>query len=74
MLKELCLKPNASSIAQHYGEMLDGFVIDTKDQRLENQIRGKGHKVLVTQTIMKSLDDKVSLANDILDFAAEISL
>ena len=74
MLKELRLKSDASSIAQHYGEILDGFVIDTKDRNLEKQISEKGHKVLVTQTIMKSLDDKVSLANDILDFAAEISL
>ena len=74
MLKELRLKSDASSIAQHYGKILDGFVIDTKDCNLEKQISEKGHKVLVTQTIMKSLDDKVSLANDILDFAAEISL
>ncbi len=74
MLKELGLKSDASSIAQHYGKILDGFVIDTKDSSLGKQIRKKGHKVFVTQTIMKSLDDKVTLANDILDFAAGISL
>ena len=74
MLKELHLKPDASSIAQHYGKILDGFVVDTKDRNLEEKIRKKGHEVFITQTIMKSLDDKVSLAHDILNFAAEISL
>lgn len=71
MLRELHHEPNASSIANHYGKILDAFVIDKKDHNLAEKINKNGHEVLVTQIIMNSLDDRVRLADEILNFAAK---
>ena len=71
MLRELHHEPNASSIANHYGKILDAFVIDKKGHNLAEKINKNGHEVLVTQIIMNSLDDRVRLADEILNFAAK---
>ncbi|HLF28909.1 MAG TPA: 2-phospho-L-lactate transferase [Anaerolineae bacterium] len=71
MLRELGYASSALSVARHYADFLDMFVIDTvdKDQRLE--IERLGMRVLVTDTLMKSVADRGRLAEEVLDFALE---
>ena len=67
MLRALGLEVSAFGVAQLYADFLDTFVIDNKDAAAKNRIENLGVKVKVTNTVMKSLDDKVSLARAVLD-------
>jgi len=71
MLRELGHEPSSLSVARHYADFLDMFVIDNVDgdQRLE--IERLGARVLVTDTLMKTIEDRARLAREVLDFAAE---
>jgi LPPG:FO 2-phospho-L-lactate transferase len=71
MLRELGYESSALSVAKHYADFLDMFVIDNvdRDQRLE--IERLGVHVLTTDTLMKSVDDRARLAREALGFAAE---
>ena len=67
MLRALGLEVSAFGVAQLYADFLDTFVIDSKDAAAKDRIENLGVKVKVTNTVMKSLDDKVSLAKAVLD-------
>lgn len=71
ILAELGRNSDAAAIAGHYGDLLDGFVIDTEDAALESVLTADRRAVLVTQTVMRSLDDRIALARDVLAFAGE---
>ena len=72
MLGELGRESDATAIASHYGELLDGFVIDRQDEALKGALATDFCRVLVAQTVMRSLDDRISLARSVLDFAGDI--
>ena len=72
MMRELGLAPRAATVADHYDNLLDGFVLDREDEALADELRGRGLAVLVTQTVMESLDDRESLARAVLGFAGEL--
>ena len=67
LLRALSLEVSAFGIAQLYADFLDTFVIDRKDSAAKRRIEQLGVRVKVTNTIMKSLDDKVSLARAVLE-------
>jgi LPPG:FO 2-phospho-L-lactate transferase len=67
MLRALGLEVSAFSVAKLYSDFLDAFVVDVKDSEEAKRIEGLGIGVKVTDTIMKSLDDKVRLAKMILE-------
>jgi len=73
MLAELGLPSTALAVAEHYQGVVDGFVLDRADSGAEDAVRERGCEVLVTNTVMKSLQDRVSLARDVIAFAAQIS-
>lgn len=66
MLGELGLAVSATGIAAHYGELLDGFVIDNADASLAETIAPL--PTLVTQTMMHTDGDKRALAERVLAF------
>ena len=68
MLRALGLEVSAFGVAQLYADFLDTFVIDNKDAAAKSRIENLGVKVKVTNTIMKSLEDKVALAKIVLDY------
>jgi LPPG:FO 2-phospho-L-lactate transferase len=68
MYREMGMEPSALTVAQHYCELLSGFVLDTLDRQLEGEIRNLGMDTLVTNTLMKSHDDRKQLASAVLDF------
>ena len=68
MLREFGLDCNALSIARHYGDVLDGIVIDELDRALLPDIRALNLRAMATQTIMNSDADRASLARAVLTF------
>ena len=69
IMTELGLPVSPAPVAAHYGELLDGFVLDRRDAALEREI---AVPALVTDTIMRHRADKVRLAHDVLDFARSL--
>jgi LPPG:FO 2-phospho-L-lactate transferase len=67
MLKEIGLEPSAYTIAELYRDFLDILVIDKTDINLKDKIEGIGIKVYVTNTLMKSVEDKVRIAREVLN-------
>jgi LPPG:FO 2-phospho-L-lactate transferase len=69
MMQELGMTSTAAAVANHYGDLLDGFVLDVEDRSLADDI-GRAVPIHVTNTVMQGLDDKRALAREVLDFAA----
>jgi LPPG:FO 2-phospho-L-lactate transferase len=66
MLRGCGFEVSAFGVAKFYSDFLDGIVIDVKDVALRERIKKLGLAVTVTNTIMKTLDDKVALAKAVL--------
>jgi len=73
MLTELNLPSSALAVAEHYADVLDGIVIDETDAVLATAIEDLGIAVHTAQTVMKSLDDRIDLAREVLLFAERLS-
>jgi len=73
IMAELGLEASAMSIARHYHDLLDGFILDTTDRKLAKQIESPELQVTICDTIMKSAEDKTRLARMVMEFAAAIS-
>jgi LPPG:FO 2-phospho-L-lactate transferase len=72
MFFELGIDPSASAVANHYADLLTGFVLDTVDQSEAKQIAAWGIMPLITNTIMRSKDDRVNLARETLEFGMSL--
>ena len=70
IMTERQIEPNARSIAAHYGDLLDGFVLDAQDGSAATEGAQHTH---VTNTVMRTLDDKIALAQACLEFFDRIS-
>lgn len=68
LMHGLGFEVSAFTVAKLYGDFLDVFVVDSVDFALKERIEGLGVEVVVTNTVMKCLDDKVSLANTALGY------
>jgi LPPG:FO 2-phospho-L-lactate transferase len=67
MLRVLGVEVSAFGVAKFYSDFLDTFIIDTKDAGEKSRIEKLGLNVKVTNTLMKSLEDKVALAKVVLE-------
>ena len=74
MFRELGIEPSALAVARHYGDLATGFVLDTFDKQLEGKIRSLNMRTLVTNTLMKSHDNRKQLAAKVLEFIGGIKL
>ena len=72
MMLELGVTQSAASVARHYDGLIDGFVLDSEDAASGDEIRALGLDVLTTNTVMQSLEDRVSLAANVLEFAIKL--
>jgi LPPG:FO 2-phospho-L-lactate transferase len=68
MFQELGIEPSALAVAKHYCDLITGFVFDKLDRQLEGEIRSLTMRTLVTNTLMKSHDNRRQLAMEILSF------
>jgi LPPG:FO 2-phospho-L-lactate transferase len=73
MFAELGVEPSAAAVARHYGETLSGFVLDTLDAALADEIQSLGMRPLVLPTLMKTLQDRQRLAQDVLHFVERLT-
>ncbi|MEN8242508.1 MAG: 2-phospho-L-lactate transferase, partial [Chloroflexota bacterium] len=69
MYTELGISPSAIAVADHYGDLLAGFVLDDVDKNLTKPLT---MKCLITDTIMKEESDRLRLGEEVLSFAREL--
>jgi len=72
MMRELGKEPSVRAVAGEYLRLIDGFVIDREDEIFAESVRSLGIAVRPTATVMRTVDDRVALAQATLDFAAAI--
>jgi LPPG:FO 2-phospho-L-lactate transferase len=65
MMAELEVPSEADTVAAHYGDLLDGFVLDAQDERLDGTLPVP---TVVTNTVMVTLADRIELARSTLAF------
>ncbi len=70
MMTELKVPNTAASVAAHYGDLLSGFVLDTQDAQLAD---GISVPTLTAQSIMRTLDDRVELAQSVINFVSQLT-
>lgn len=69
IMSELGVPVSADEIVRHYGDLLDGFVLDARDAHLRERI---GVPVHVTDTLMLTPADRIRVAQETLAFAATL--
>jgi LPPG:FO 2-phospho-L-lactate transferase len=69
MMRELNVPASAAEVAAHYGDLLDGMVLDLQDAHLHGTL---SVPTVVTQTVMVTLQDRIELAHATLAFARSL--
>ena len=68
IMEEMALPQTAATVAAHYGDLIDGFIIDHSDRELLAEIATDRLRVTSAQSVMVTLDDKINLAHTALEF------
>ncbi|MGH9874358.1 MAG: 2-phospho-L-lactate transferase [Pyrinomonadaceae bacterium] len=66
MLADLGREVSALEVARMYQDFVDVYVIDEQDARLRPAIEALGLRVEVTQTVMRGITERVTLARTVL--------
>jgi LPPG:FO 2-phospho-L-lactate transferase len=69
VMASMGFEPSAYGVAKFYGKMLKHFIIDEIDKEQRTLIEGLGIKVTVTNTVMKSVEDSIHLAEVVMGTA-----
>ncbi|MFA9430078.1 2-phospho-L-lactate transferase [Egicoccus sp. AB-alg2] len=64
---------SAAGVAAHYGGLLDGWVVDTRDGDAVAEVAATGVRCLATDTLMDDVEIAAALARSCLSLAAEVS-
>jgi LPPG:FO 2-phospho-L-lactate transferase len=64
MFFELGIRPSAIAVADHYANLLSGFILDIVDKDMAKEFT---IPITITQTLMKTRDDRRRLAQDVLN-------
>ncbi|WP_295870824.1 2-phospho-L-lactate transferase [uncultured Zhongshania sp.] len=72
MMRELDMPATALAVAEYYGDLLDGFVLDEADAEYMDDIAAMGLAVCVAPSLMTDMESKISLAKEVLAFAASL--
>ena len=70
IMAELKIEATNASIARHYAGIIDGLIVDRVDAA---DAASPPVATLTTATLMTSLEDRVNLARDVLDFARRLT-
>lgn len=75
IMQELGVAANSLAIAQHYSGLIDAIVLDKRDADTATcaALRAAGLAVAVTDTLMRSIDDRRRVAAAALDLAVSIA-
>ncbi|MBV9567475.1 MAG: 2-phospho-L-lactate transferase [Hyphomicrobiales bacterium] len=71
IMDELGLAADAATIVRHYSGLISGFILDEVDAHQET---GLGLPTLITNTMMKTLDDKIALAQACIGLCHKLSI
>jgi LPPG:FO 2-phospho-L-lactate transferase len=66
MMTELAMIPSAAAVAKRYGDLLDGYVMDTADAEEAGHVTPK---VTLAPTLMTNLAEREQLARVVLEAA-----
>jgi LPPG:FO 2-phospho-L-lactate transferase len=69
MMRELGLKVSVETVAERYGDLLDGFVVDRRDAALVARLP---IPTVTTNALMVSLADREQLAKTVLSLADDV--
>lgn len=69
MMRELGVPVTTATVAEHYGDLLDGFVVDDSDATAIHSIPCAA---MATQSLMVTLADRIELAERVLEFADDL--
>ena len=69
IMEELGMAPGNLAIAEYYRDFLDGLIIDRIDEHEAAAIEKLGIKVKIADTVMRSMQDRIDLAETTLEFA-----
>ena len=69
MMTELGMEVSPTGVARHLKDVLTSFVLDHVDQAHQDEITDLGLRTLVTGTVMINNEDRVQLAQEVLEFA-----
>lgn len=75
MYREMGIQPSAGAVAAHYGDLLDGFVIDDQDRDLQEEILSEwdGSLDLFSTNIwMKTRADRIAVAEQIMSIGSSL--
>lgn len=72
MYAELGIQPSALSVARHYNELLAGLVLDRLDADQAEQVESLGMRACLTDTLMRTPQDRRRLAQEVLKFGASL--
>jgi LPPG:FO 2-phospho-L-lactate transferase len=70
IMAELKIDATNASIARHYDGIIDGLILDRVDAA---DAAALPVATLATATLMRTLEDRVNLARDVLDFARRLT-
>ena len=70
MMQELSMPVTALSVAEYYRQFATHFVLDSADSHYRQAIEALGMEVIICNTVMHSLDERISLAKTLLDSSA----
>jgi LPPG:FO 2-phospho-L-lactate transferase len=70
MLRDLGHEVSARGVASVYKDFVDTFVLDEADAAIERDIKELGMRVIVTNTVMSTVEDKQRLARTTLAIAS----
>jgi len=73
MMRELAVPATTAAVAQHYRDLIDGFIIDQADAGAAAEISRLGVDTTVAQTLMVTLADRTDLARRTIDFASRLN-
>ena len=73
MMAELDVPSTTVKVAEHYRNLLTGFVIDEQDRDARAEVEALGMAADVQQSVMVTLDDRTQLARAVLDFVAALN-
>jgi LPPG:FO 2-phospho-L-lactate transferase len=70
MMAEKDMMVSATTVAAYYGDLIDGFVMDSRDKGQEHEL---ACAPLVTDTVMRDAAGRRRLAQEMLRFAIQLS-
>lgn len=74
IMTELGVPVTPHAVARHYDGLLDGFLLDRQDAEQADAIAALGIRVVIEQTVMQTLADRMALAAAALGLIQELQV